>query len=191
MWVRQAKALMLEGDSRTAKQILHRALRHARSNEDHAMEGMSLHLLARLAGLEGNLAQGIALEREAQQHTNVFEFWRDSSEHLAELMAEESLTSYGAHTFDDALGVLTTCNETMGRVLANRPNLRNEIAPLRASLVLKGAAMTLQNSIRQDEGGSIIWRKEHESQKQAARDACVELASLGGGPQYVHGLLLR
>jgi hypothetical protein len=57
VWLRQAQAKMLEGDSKLSKHILHRALRHSRANDDVASEGQCLHLLSKLAGLEGNTAQ--------------------------------------------------------------------------------------------------------------------------------------
>lgn len=38
----------------------------------------------------------------------------------------------------------------------SQPNLRNEIVPLRSSLALKAAQLTLANSVRQDEMGSVV-----------------------------------
>lgn len=191
VWVRIAQAKMEEGDSKLAKTVLRRTMKHAHSNEDWECEGLCMHLLAKLAGLEGHISQAIALEREAQNHTNVFEFWTDSSRHLAEMMTEESLTVYGAHSLDDGLSVLAICEETLGKVLESQPNLRNEIVPLRSSLSLKAAQLTLANSVRQDELGSIMWRKAHDEHRASAQASCDELSALGGGPQYVRGLLLR
>lgn len=70
---------------------------------------------------QGHISQAIALEREAQNHTNVFEFWTESSEHLAEMMAEESINIYGAHSLDDGLSVLAACDETLAKVINLKP----------------------------------------------------------------------
>ena len=75
IWVRQGELKLEEGDLATARSLLQRALLHSRAFEDHETEAMALHLLARLAFLQGQSAQAIQLEQDAQAFTNQVDFW--------------------------------------------------------------------------------------------------------------------
>jgi len=78
IWVRQAQLKMEEGDVAAAREVLQRALLHSKAFEDGETQAMALHLLARLALLEGQCALAIQLEQQAQTFTNQLDFWCDS-----------------------------------------------------------------------------------------------------------------
>ena len=66
IWVQQADLKIKEGDLVTARAMLGRSLKHCRAFEDTETEAFTLHLLARLAFLEGQVSPYIMVKAADQ-----------------------------------------------------------------------------------------------------------------------------
>ena len=191
IWVQQAELKMKEGDLLTARSVLQMTLKHCKAFEDGQTEAKTLHLLARIAFLEGQCSQAIQLEQEAQMFTSELEFWCDSSLAMADYLVEESQTKLGASTVDDAVKALEKADGIMGVVLTDNPNLAFRITQLRGRMKLKLGAVSLMDATRQDKLGSVMWKKMHQHALTTVRGAVSEVKALGGGPILVDALTLQ
>ena len=191
IWVQQAELKMKEGDLVTARSVLQRTLKHCKAFEDGETEAKTLHLLARIAFLEGQCALAIQLEQEAQMFTSELEFWCDSCLCMADYLVEESQIKLGASTVDDAVKALGKADEIMGMVLSDNPNLAFQITLLRARMKLKLGQVSLTEATRQSKLGSVMWKKMHDNALNTVRDAVRAVTALGGGPILVEALTLQ
>ena len=191
IWVQQAGLKIKEGDFVTGRSLLQRTLKHCKAFEDTETEAMTLHLLARLAFLEGQCSQAIQLEQEGQTFTNEFHFWCESCISMADYVLEESQTKLGASTADDAVKALEKAVDVFAMVLEDNPNLGFEIAMLRARMKIKHGEVAALEANRQNNLGSVMWKKLHESGLQKVREAVDILRSLGGGPLLVDAMLMQ
>jgi hypothetical protein len=189
--VQQAELKMREGDLVTARSVLQMTLKHCKAFEDGQSEAKTLHLLARIAFLEGQCSQAIQLEQEAQMFTSELEFWCDSSLAMADYLVEESQTKLGASTVDDAVKALEKADGIMGVVLTDNPNLAFQITQLRGRMKLKLGAVSLIEATRQDQLGGVTWKKMHQHALTTVRGTVSEVKALGGGPILVDALTLQ